>query len=218
MLAGFGLASRPVLHPSAEFARDGERLRRDVGGSLLVRVEQAGEHLVEVVERHEQAVAAAREHARRERRDVAGVGRVGGGVGVLSALESVDRRRELRQQLRLRRRIGRRGVRLRQRGDVVAEEVALEACAAGALPAAVRLRGRRQAGLGVERVEEPLGVEAQQVLDHLLVAVDQVRVLEEDLAQLGLLEVDRSRGTDLRHGDLEGLRHWHAAAVGPRSP
>ena len=92
-----------------------QRLRRDRGGSVLVRVEQPREHLVQVVERHEQPVAAAGQHAQRERRDVAGVGGVRGGVGVLRALEAVDRGRELGEQLRLDR-----GVRRRSRRPATA--------------------------------------------------------------------------------------------------
>ena len=53
---GIGLAGRPVADPRAEPARDAQRLRREPRGSVLVRGQQAGQHLVQVVEGHEQSV------------------------------------------------------------------------------------------------------------------------------------------------------------------
>ena len=183
-----GQLAEPPVQPVGHAAQDLERLRV---AAVRVRVEQAGVELVQRVVRRPDLLCAvgAVEQLRRVARQV--------------ALPEPARRhrrlalRELRNQVvraPLHLRVAGRGVQQRQRAEVVAEAVPAQ-LAGRRLPAAVRLRVRRQARGDAEVAQHPVVVDPQQPR-----AVRLLRGLEGPVEQPHV----RGREGRGRGGDLVG--------------
>ena len=183
--AGVGEGRHPAVQVLAEALG---HLEREVTGAVvdvLVDVEQAGEHLVEVVVGDDHRVvggAAALDGVQRgvaERAQVAGA--AGAVVGVLHLGEALDGVDDPVMELLLGRGVVGAGVRHREGRHVMPERVAAEVAAhVAVLPAGVPLGGRgRQAGRAVEPVEELVRAQVEQVLVLLGRRVGEVLVGEE---------------------------------------
>ncbi|WXZ49692.1 hypothetical protein WDV94_13475 [Clavibacter tessellarius] len=187
-----GDAEPPVGHALRHPQRAG-------GSGVLVRVQQPAERLVQVVERHPPALevegvgldpalrdGAAELPAVGHAAEPAVAGRL------LAALENVEHVLEPGEEPRV---AGRR-VQLRERGEQVPADVAVEA---DGLPAAVRRHGGVEPGLAEVGREQPVGVHAEHVLD-----VGELRVPERPVAQPHGGERERPGGARAGGGGARG--------------
>jgi hypothetical protein len=153
------------LHPVGHLRHHRERLRV---AAQLVHVEQAGHDLVDGVVGRPHALPRVDtiEELFGERRQVAGV--------KPRRLRTLNLAELGHHQIatRLESRVTSRRIHQRKRREVVADGVAAQ-FDVGRLPSAERLRRRRQAGVDAEVVEQPIGIEAEQVL-----LIERHRLLE----------------------------------------
>src|SRR5262249_31136026 len=117
----------------------------------------------------------------RERRQIARVKLLG-----LRRLDLRERGDDL-IRARLEPRVAGRGVHQRERRQVVAGRVSAE-LDVRRLPASQRLRGRRQARVHAERVEQPIRIEAEEVL-----LIQLIGLLERTIEQADVRERERAR-------------------------
>ena len=233
---GGGVCGLPVDNPLGEVDRGGLGgfASFSVGG-VVVCLHHAGLNLVQVVERHDQAAATVRHHARGECGEETSVGGVLLGIGFLRLTDALDYSSEVCGELGLLISRGKGGaLRLRGRGNPVTHEVTGEASRFAAavrvaalvravLPTAVVLRALGvETGLCTELDQQTVRLKAQQILDFLLTGVLQVFVGYGDVlhALLGevvlkVLHVVSTTVFGLRwHGDGHGFGNGLGAVGG----